>query len=196
MPKGIKASTAIEALTDKKVIPVDLTDAADRDLVTRLQDAGQRCMAGLAVDPLICARVNEVGNLLEPRTAAACVEAGLNVEPIGGSSGYPDLLLRDPGGRPTYLEVKAVGVGKEKSTFRSFYLSPSERPKVLFDARHILIAFVHEPAVNKHGVAAYCSKAFKLLDISNLIGGVKFEYQSSNKNMYGGELLAGGRLED
>lgn len=194
MPKGIRASTAIEALSQKKVIPVDLTNEADRDLISRLEDAAQRCMAGLIANPLICGRVNEVGNLFEPRTSAACVEAGLKVEPIGGPSGYPDLLVRDPQGRPTYIEVKAVGVGKEDSSFRSFYLSPSERPKVRYDARHILFAFVHEPVRNSEGIAGYCAKAFKLMDISRLLGSVKFEYQSNNRQMYGGELLASGKL--
>ena len=111
-------------------------------------------------------------------------------------SGYPDLLIYDSKNRPTYLEVKTVGPGQDSTTFRSFYLSPSERPKICHDARHLLVAFAHVSGEVVDGKTAYRASAFKIVDLAVVIGGIKFEYQSSNKRLYLDEcVLSSGFVE-
>lgn len=195
MPKRIAAAVAIEALSGRKVLPISIDDPNDVDLLGKLQEAAVRCMTGLLTEPIRSGRVNEVGNLFEPLVKRACEEVGLVAEYPGGRSGYPDLLIWDSAKRPTYLEVKTVGPGQGKTSFRSFYLSPSETPKVTHDARHFLIAFDHE-AYREEGGELMCYKAssYKIVDLARVFGAVKFEYQSNNLSLYGDATIAHGGL--
>lgn len=195
MPKRIAASTAIEALSHREVIPVKLDDAQDAELLKKLQAAANGCMAGLLIDPIRSGRVNEVGNLFEPLVKRACEAVGLRAEYPGGRSGYPDLLIWDDYERPSYLEIKTVGPGQEKTSFRSFYLSPSESPKVTHDARHILLAFSHEAYREENGeLTCYKAGTYKIVDLARVFGAVKFEYQSNNASLYGEATIATGKL--
>ncbi len=185
LPSSITVAAAILSLTGCKVIPTDQNSSDDRKLIESLAQAADHCMRSLQDDPIKSRRVNEVGNLFEPRLKTSCKEVGLKAEwPAGGRSGYPDLLIFDHEGRPTYIEIKTVGPGQEHTTFRSFYLSPSEKPKITMDARHILIAFSHKagPVVNE--ITEYSAISFKIVDLAAVCGNIKFEYQSSNKRMY------------
>lgn len=190
LPPSITVSAAILSLTGCKVIPIDPTDPADQTLVAALARAAATCIAALASDPIRSKRVNEVGNLFEPRIKTACEQVGLRTEwPTsetgrGSRSGYPDLLIHDVQQRPTYLEVKTVGPGQDATSLRSFYLSPSEQPKVRMDARHLLIAFDHRAGDTVAGLTAYTAHAYKIVDLSHVRGNVKFEYQSSNNRLY------------
>lgn len=191
LPKGIPVSVAIEAMTTFKVIELDLESADDTKLLEYVSNAAIHCIQASQENPVRSPRVNEVGNLLEPLLKASLEAQNLNVSwpttanGSAGRSGYPDLLVTEANNRLTYIEVKAVGPGQEASTFRSFYLSPSDTPKITADARHLLVAFGHEYIGNAdNGSGLYRVNHYKVVDLAHVFGQIKFEYQSSNRGIY------------
>lgn len=191
LPKGIPVSLAIQAMTSFKIIALDLQSVDDMDLLRRISDAATHCMRASQLNPVKSARVNEVGNLLEPLLKISLETQMLNVSwpttagGASGRSGYPDLLVTESPDRLTYIEVKAVGPGQESSTFRSFYLSPSDTPKVVADARHLLVAFGHKHVgTAEDGAGLYQMTHFKVVDLAHVVGQIKFEYQTSNRGLY------------
>jgi len=182
--------TAIEAATGCEVLPV-LADGLDSGLIERLIAAANLLIENSRAQPIKAPRVNELGNNIEEPLLDACQHVGLNASwPLrkdgtgGQTTGYPDIALEFQG-RHSYLEAKVIGEGKVASTFRSFYLSPSDNPKVCHDARHILMAFVHRRRENSlDGLEQYELTNFKIVDLAKVVGKIKFEYQSSNRNIY------------
>ena len=112
--------------------------------------------------------------------------------------GYPDIFLKDRNGRPNYLECKTYNERNYQTTQRSFYFSPAERStdfKVIYNARHLVVSFKIERA-EREGKRAFLPVHWKIFSIDNLIGQIKHEFNSSNKQMYKDEnLLAEGGLE-
>ena len=112
--------------------------------------------------------------------------------------GYPDIFLKDRNGRPNYLECKTYNERNYQMTQRSFYFSPAERStdfKVIYNARHLVVSFKIERA-EREGKRAFLPVHWKIFSIDNLIGQIKHEFNSSNKQMYKDEnLLAEGGLE-
>lgn len=199
IPTDLKVDTAIEALTGFAVIPLDLT-SNDASLLSQLCFAAELLIERSAANPIETGRLNELGNNIEESLLEACKDVGLKatwpkrVDGSGGRSGYPDIAIDIDGQQPTYLEAKVIGAGSEGSTFRSFYLSPSENPKVCVDARHLLVAFVHERQANSSsGRERYSLISYKIVDLARVRGKIKFEYQSNNRNMYlKGAVVASG----
>jgi hypothetical protein len=143
------------------------------------------------LNPIQTGRLNELGNAIEEPLLNALLEGGLTAswpkraDGSGARSGYPDIALDAASERPTYLEARVVGAGSEGSSFRSFYLSPSERPKVCFDARHLLVAFTHDRQDDaSNGLEQYRLVSYKIVDLARVFGKIKFEFQSSNRDMY------------
>lgn len=195
LPTEIAVGVAIEAITGKVVVPLT-GDSSDTDLVERVGRAATALIAQSKIQPIQTGRLNELGNAIEEPLLNALLAEGLTAswpkraDGSGGRSGYPDIAIDAAGERPTYLEAKVVGAGSEASSFRSFYLSPSERPKVCFDARHVLVAFTHHrEADNPAGLEQYSLVNFKVVDLARVFGKIKFEYQSSNKDMYLGNAV-------
>jgi len=195
IPSDLPVGIAIEGITGFKVIPLD-DSKEDRELVEKLCRAARELIKLSQEKPIRTSRVNELGNNIEEPLLNACNAVGLSATwpksatGTGGRSGYPDIAIDIDGDRPTYLEAKVVGEGKEKSTFRSFYLSPSENPKVCVDARHLLLAFKHDRQLDaSDGSERYRLTRFMLVDLSRVKGKIKFEYQSSNKDMYMGKAV-------
>lgn len=190
LPGEISVGVSIEGISGCKVLPLE-PDGQDAALVATLCDAARRLIDLSQVNPIKTGRVNELGNNIEEPLLNVCKEFGLNAtwpkraDGTGGRSGYPDIAIDIDGKRPTYLEAKVIAEGAEDSRFRSFYLSPSNNPKVCVDARHLLLAFTHDRRGNSdEGLELYALSAFKLVDLSKVVGKIKFEYQSSNKEMY------------
>jgi hypothetical protein len=195
LPSEISVGIAIEAITGKAVVPLT-ADRQDTELVERIGKAATALIAQSKVKPIRTGRLNELGNAVEEPLLNALNAQGLaaswprRADGSGGRSGYPDIAIDAAGKRPTYLEAKVVGAGSEGSSFRSFYLSPSERPKVCFDARHLLVAFTHHREADAaDGFEQYSLINYKVVDLAKVFGKIKFEYQSSNRDMYLGDAI-------
>lgn len=199
IPRNLEVGIAIEAMTGRAVIPMS-DDPADLERLAAICAAAERLIEQSKANPLKTGRINELGNAIEEPLLDACKAVGLKAtwpkRSDGSSSrtGYPDIAIDIDGDRPTYLEAKAIGPGSENSSFRSFYLSPSDRPKVCVDARHLLVAFVHHRLPNDpDGGERYSLGSYKVVDLALACGKIKFEYQSSNKDMYlGNPVIARG----
>src|SRR5690606_2209187 len=99
------------------------------------------------------------------------------------SAGYPDLAARKDG-RTFYIEVKSFSAKTEDSTQRSFYLSPSDDPKITEDAHHLLFGVEMEALPGDQ----YRIARVELLDLSKLQCELKIEFNASNRDLYNGEL--------
>lgn len=195
LPKGIGVSQIISAITDHAVIALDDSDF-DQALLDSISSAAIDLIGRTQVSPIKTTRLNELGNAVEEPMLDACLRAGLEAtwprraNGTASRTGYPDIAIGIDGARPTYLEAKVIGAGSEGSSFRSFYLSPSDNPKVCADARHLLIAFTHRRCVNSSdGLEQYALESYKIVDLARVLGKIKFEYQASNKDMYLGEAI-------
>ena len=200
--KGIPFSLIIQSMSGHAVIPIELASHSDKLLVERLTSIAKLTGQLVEADPIRRNRPNEVGNDIEAYVIAAAIKLGLSaVRPKsksgrGKATGYPDILMNDENGSPTYLGCKIFGEGSESTTMRSFYLSPSEIFKVAADAHHVLMAFgmEREPIAGSRD-SFYKSASFKVVDLSALKCDVKYEFNSDNQRLYGGQLiLAEGRL--
>lgn len=195
LPRGISVPQIISAVTDHAVVPVEDCEE-DRTLIANIELACRDLIARSEQAPIATSRLNELGNAVEEPMLDACVRAGLQASwprranGIAARTGYPDIAIDVDGARPTYLEAKVIGAGSEGSSFRSFYLSPSDNPKVCRDARHILVAFTHDRRENAtNGAERYALISFKIVDLAKVFGKIKFEYQASNRDMYIGNSV-------
>ncbi len=113
------------------------------------------------------------------------------------SVGYPDIFLKDRKGRPNYIECKTYNERNYQTTQRSFYFSPaniSSDFKVIYDARHFVISFKIERA-DREGKRAFVPVHWKIFSTDGLIGQIKHEFNSTNKQMYtDSALLAEGGI--
>lgn len=195
LPKGISVPQIISAVTDHAVVPLEDSEA-DRKLLAQIAEACADLIVQSSKVPIITSRLNELGNAVEEPMLDACVRAGLKASwplranGVAARTGYPDIAINIDSERPTYLEAKVIGAGSEGSSFRSFYLSPSDNPKICADARHILVAFTHvREKDTAEGMESYSLKSYKIVDLAKVFGKIKFEYQASNKDMYIGDAV-------
>ena len=92
----------------------------------------------------------------------------------------------------TYLECKTYNLKSEDSSFRAFYLQPSEDVKITADARHLLVGFEIKPA-KRDGHDAFVPVRWRLYTLENLRVQVKHEFNASNQDIYQeNSLLASG----
>lgn len=126
-----------------------------------------------------------MGNAVEPLVIAALESAGFAADrptAVSGkqrSAGYPDLEA-SRAGCFFYFEIKTYNPRTENSTQRTFYLSPSDDPKVTHAAFHLLIAFAIEPSED----GKYYAKSAQLVDLNDLPVKLKIEYNASNRDLY------------
>ncbi len=194
--KGIPFSVIVKSLAEQQVIQIDKTDAADIELLRRLERTIRFCATEFKSNPIRRPRPNEVGNDVEAYVMRALPKAGLTAARptskggLGKSTGYPDILVRDGGNRATYLECKIFAYGSAETTMRSFYLSPSESFKVSVDARHLLLAFGMEASpIAGSRDSFYIPKSYKLIDLHDLLCDVKYEFNSDNRRLYAPSML-------
>lgn len=194
--KGIPFSVIVKSLAQRQVIQIDKADAADIELLKRLEKAIQFCAAELKANPIKRPRPNEVGNDVEAYVMRALPQAGLTAARptsqagLGKSTGYPDILVRDKENRATCLECKIFAPGSADTTMRSFYLSPSESFKVSIDARHLLLAFgMHASPIPGSRESTYVPKSYKLIDLHDLLCDVKYEFNSDNRRLYAPSMM-------
>jgi len=109
------------------------------------------------------------------------------------SAGYPDLEFRDKYNRFHYLECKTFNINSVDTSFRSFYLSPSENFKITRDAIHFVFSYeIYKPLASGD---LFKVRSWKLLTLENLLVNVKYEFNSDNNNLYIKEnIVAEGEL--
>ncbi len=192
--RDVPFSTVIPALYGHEVISFDAADPAHlqrRDLLVR---AARTVLGETQRTPLHARRINEAGNAIEPLVIRALRTLGWSADKPQTAtgrvkpSGYPDIAANDTGNEigaegTLYLECKTYNANDAKnadSTFRSFYLSPTEDSKITRAAMHFLLAFALRPAA----AGGLESVGFKLLSLDDLSLDLKFEFNSNNRRLY------------
>ncbi len=178
---------AIHDICGRKVIRFDEKKWKDATLKKAIERACKDAYHDLKNDPITASRPNEVGNKIEPRVIKSLnkLKNYTASVPCGQPTGYPDILLKAPDGRYTYIECKTYKNTNIDTNFRSFYFSPSETFKVEHDARHLVVAF----EMVKTGQEKYRAAGFKMVDAYNLPCTLKLEWNSNNKLLYELPLL-------
>ena len=199
--KSVPFSNVVFAANGKRVLPLNTTNAVDRDLITRIGRALDATLLKLNAPESPARakrRINEVSALFE-----AAIKAELNA--IDGfecdfprlatgahqRSGYPDLRLVDKKtGRVCYLDPKLYEHGSRSSSLRTFYFEPKrETNKILDDAHHFIVGIEHD---GKNGAWRFLN--WELVDLANFRVKLKAEFQASNRELYVPEaIVATGR---
>ena len=113
------------------------------------------------------------------------------------TAGYPDIIFYHRR-KPYYLECKTYNQENIGTTQRSFYFSPSEDFKVIYDTHHFIISYGMYVAGRKDSKNIYKCKHWKVLSLEFLSLDVKYEFNSDNRRLYSGEdgtiLLAEGKV--
>ena len=195
---GVPFSQVVHAATGKRVVPLNMTNAADRELVAKIARAMDATLNKLNAPNSPARqkrRINEVSALFE-----AAMKAELNAiegfecdfpKLASGArqrSGYPDLRLADKkSGRVLYLDPKLFERGSRGSSLRTFYFEPKrETNKIREDAHHLTIGFEHD---GQNG--AWKFLGWELVDSSSLRVKLKAEFQASNRELYRPEAMIG-----
>jgi hypothetical protein len=195
--KDLPFKIVIESLYGSKVLNFDLKEKNNKSLLENLVKIANLAGKNANKKGIKSKRVNEVGNYIEPYVKEALESLGYEVikqntkSGKSKSTGYPDLQFIDAFGRYCYLECKTFNIKSINTTQRSFYLSPSNDPKVNKDGFHFVLSF--EVAVDK--LQIYKCKSYKILSIDNLSCDIKHEFNSDNKRLYHKDLIiAEGKL--
>jgi hypothetical protein len=195
--KNIPFKIAIKAMSGCNVIPFDKNNPQDQHLLKDLIEATRIATKNAYQKGIFTRRENEVGNHIEPFMLTALNQIGLKAdrpetkEGKKKAVGYPDIFFKDRNNRPNYIECKTYNERNYQTTQRSFYFSPAERPtdfKVIYDARHIIISFKIEQA-ERNRERAFIPVYWKIFSTDNLIGQIKHEFNSTNKQMYTQDAL-------
>jgi hypothetical protein len=190
--KNIPFKIAIKAISGCEVIPFDKNNPDDIQLLQDLIEATKIATRNANQIGIFTRRENEVGNHIEPFMIEALNKIGLKAdrpktkEDKKKATGYPDIFVIDKSGRPNYIECKTYNERNYQSTQRSFYFSPAEKPtdfKVIYDARHLIVSFKIERA-ERNGKRAFVPVYWKIFSTNDLIGQIKHEFNSTNKQMY------------
>ena len=186
--KKLPFKAVIHATTGHRVLDLDTNNPAHADLRAKLLRAAALAGERARKDGLAAARPNEAGNHLEPFVRAALQETGLEARiprttaDRAQATGYPDIEIAGP--VPCYLELKTYNAATVDTTQRSFYYSPSETPKVTRDAVHLLLAYELEK-VEREGKTLFLPLHWRLLTLQDLEVDLKFEFNQSNRGLYG-----------
>ncbi|MCU0783051.1 MAG: hypothetical protein MUF81_03200 [Verrucomicrobia bacterium] len=188
--KQIPFKQVIAATTDHRILDFETNNPAHLELRKKILAAAKLAGVRARKEGIATARANEAGNHIEPFVKAALREAGLHAQtPTNAlgqaqTTGYPDIEIA--GQPPCYVELKTYNAATADTTQRSFYYSPSEHPKVTHDALHFLLAYELEKT-NRDGKPVFIPGHWKLITLENLQVDLKFEFNQSNRGLYGSE---------
>lgn len=201
--KDIPFNLVIETMTGKRVISFDFKNADHQKILDLLKQAALTAGREINKAGILRPRPNEVGNDIEPFVKKALnllkLNAGTPMGPSGNkkATGYPDMIFWSDK-NPYYLECKTYNIENIDTTQRSFYFSPSDEFKVVYDAPHFILSFEIFVAGEKEAKHIYKCKHYKILSIESLSLDVKYEFNSDNKRMYSGKngtvILAEGEI--
>ena len=186
--KKIPFKEVVLATTQNHILDFDTNNTAHIALRKKILQAAVLAGERARTNGLAAARANEAGNHIEPLVRAALHEVGLQaripVTPAGEAqaTGYPDIEI--VGDVPCYLELKTYSAATANTTQRSFYYSPSAHPKVTRDALHLLLAYELEK-VERTGKIIFLPVHWKLISLQDLQVDLKFEFNQSNRGLYG-----------
>lgn len=195
--KNIPFKIAMKAISGCNVIPFDKNNPDDKQLLKDLIEAAKIATKNANKEGIFARRVNEVGNHIEPFMIDALNQIGLTADRPKTKNGkkkavgYPDIFLKDSKGRPIYIECKTYNERNYQTTQRSFYFSPAKRStdfKVIYDALHLIVSFKIEMDI-RQGKKAFVPVYWKIFSTNSLIGQIKYEFNSTNKQMYTDEAL-------
>jgi len=199
--KGIPFPIAIRALTGFKVLAFNISLDSNKKLLEQLSKAAELGGKKAFQEGIFTARPNEAGNHIEPFVVESLKYVGLKADkPISKSgkkkaAGYPDIQIDDQSGRRIYLDCKTYNTLTKDQSFRTFYFSPSEDPKITKDAFHLLMSFELDTAERK-GKRAFIPISWQIYTLDKLLIQVKHEFNASNRELYTKEaLLAQGRIK-
>jgi len=190
--KDIPFNLVIEVMTGKKVISFDFTKSDHQEVLKLLKQSALNAGKEINKTGILRPRPNEVGNDIESYVRNALNSLGLKADiPVGPSGhkkamGYPDILFWFKE-TPYYLECKTYNIENIGTTQRSFYFSPSDEFKVIYDAPHFILSYEIYVAGEKENKHIYKCKHYKILSIESLPLDVKYEFNSDNKRMYSGK---------
>ena len=182
--KGVRFEVIAKHLWDVNVIKFDQAEGTNSELVLKMENAMKETRKNIDAKPIIKPRPNEVGNAIEPFVQKALIKFGLDARtPItksgkGKTAGYPDLMIVGQD-KHIYLEVKTFSATKEHGFLRSFYLSPSDNPKVIKDGYHLAVGFKMREKDNR-----YTAVEHKLVDLFGLRCNLKAEFNSNNVELF------------
>lgn len=198
--RGIPFPVAIKALTGCEVLAFNPELNENKILLRQLTKAAKFAGQNASQKGIFTKRPNEAGNRIEPFVLKALKQVGLKADkPVSISgkkkvAGYPDIQIEDRFGRTIYLDCKTYSASTKDQTFRTFYFSPSEDPKITKDAFHLLMSFELD-TVERNGKIAFIPVSWQIYTLDKLLIQVKHEFNASNKELYTKEaLLAEGRL--
>ena len=182
--KDVPFQEVIQLLYGVEVKHFDRNDSGNLNYLDKIRKAMRETCRKVQANPIKRSRPNEVGNDMEPFVIDALKKQGLNAAPPktksgkGKSTGYPDIKITLQG-LPIFLEVKTYNAENHETTFRSFFVSPSDDPKVNSDGYHLAVGFEIE---NQGGL--YSPVRFYLVDLYGLKCDLKAEFNSDNSRLY------------
>lgn len=187
----------VEAVSARKVLPVELSASPDAEIVRGVQGAIETMLLAFESPehPIHeVGRINEVSGhveafLLTELNKADGIVCAIPPNASGElqRSGYPDLRLRhEASGRVFYIDPKVYKAGSETSSFRTFYFEPKrETNKILDDASHLILGISHGGKVD----GRWQFEGWKLVDLVDFRVRLKAEFQASNRDLYREEAL-------
>lgn len=188
--KRLPFKTVIAATTGHRVLDFQTNNPAHVELRRKILQAARLAAERLRKEGIMTTRANEAGNHIEPFVRAALREAGfaaqVPVTTAGAAqvAGYPDIQITNA--PACYLELKTYNAATVNTTQRSFYYSPSAHPKITRDALHLLLAYQLEKST-RGGQTIFRPVHWKLVTLQDLEVDLKFEFNQSNRRLYGQE---------
>jgi hypothetical protein len=171
--KGISLNLIIEGISGYPIIPFDYKNEKDLILLESLKQIAILTTKKINISGINKNRPNEAGNEAENFLKEAMFEISfkpttqLTKSGKHKSSGYPDIEFIDEFGRINYLECKTFNSGSENSSFRSFFVSPSEDFKITTNAHHLMIALELFQDIHK-GTNVFKCKSWKIICLAIL----------------------------
>jgi len=190
--KDVPFNLVIEALTGKKVVPFDFHNNDDIELLEILKKVAIDAGNAINKNGIESKRPNEVGNYIESYVKNALAMYDLSPDVPSGISGrkkaagYPDIIFFYKN-KPYYLECKTYNLDNIATTQRSFYFSPSDDFKVIYDTHHFILSYEMIIQSRKAENNIYRCKHYKILSLESLSLDIKYEFNSDNQRMYSGK---------
>ena len=199
--KGLSFNVIIEGLSGHKIVPFNPNDKKDKALLEKLKKVAIQTGKEINKIGIKKMRPNEAGNGVEIFVKNAMLKEGFEPQTPTTktgkhkSAGYPDIEFKDQFDRTNYLECKTYNSKSETSSFRSFFVSPSEDFKVTQDAHHFMLAFELYDVKNKNAnnENIYKCKKWRVVWKAQIIFDGKSNHHSNYTNIYFEEkILADG----